>query len=99
VSAHPGTARTEIGRLGTSTINHLIRRFMPILVRDGVHGARSQVRAAVDEGVRGGEFFGPRFMFLGAPVVETPSRRARDDSDAKALWELSEELTGISFAL
>lgn len=99
VSAHPGTARTEIGRLGTSTINHLIRRFMPILVRDGVHGARSQVRAAVDEGVRGGEFFGPRFMFLGAPVVETPSRRARDDSVAKSLWELSEELTGVSFEL
>lgn len=99
VSAHPGTARTEIGRLGTSTINHLIRRFMPILVRDGVHGARSQVRAAVDEGVHGGEFFGPRFMFLGAPVVEIPSRRARNDTDAKALWELSEELTGISFDL
>jgi NAD(P)-dependent dehydrogenase (short-subunit alcohol dehydrogenase family) len=99
VSAHPGTARTEIGRLGTSTINHLIRRFMPILVRDGVHGARSQVRAAVDEGVRGGEFFGPRFMFLGAPVVETPSRRARNDSIAKSLWELSEKLTGVSFEL
>ncbi|MFM8857258.1 MAG: oxidoreductase [Actinomycetota bacterium] len=99
VSAHPGTARTEIGRLGTSTINHLIRRFMPILVRDGVHGARSQVRAAVDEGVHGGEFFGPRFMFLGAPVHETPSRRARNETDAKSLWTLSEELTGVSFEL
>lgn len=96
VSAHPGTARTEIGRLGTSTINHLIRRFGPILVRDGVHGARSQVRASVDARVRGGEFFGPRLLFLGSPVLETPSRRARNDADARALWEMSESLTGIT---
>lgn len=97
VSAHPGTARTEIGRTGTSTINRLIRRFMPILVRDGVQGARSQVRAAVDTGVHGGEFFGPRFFFLGAPVREYPSRRARDGVGARRLWEISETLTGVSF--
>lgn len=97
VAAHPGTARTEIGKLGTSPVNRVIRRFMPILVRDGVHGARAQVRAAVDEDVKGGEFFGPRFMFLGAPVLESPARRARNEADAALLWEMSEELTGVTF--
>lgn len=97
VAAHPGTARTEIGRLGTSMANRAIRRFMPILVRDGVHGARSQVCAAVDERVRGGDFIGPRFMFLGAPVRETPSRRARSTELAHRLWDLSETLTGVGY--
>lgn len=99
VAAHPGTARTEIGRLGTSMVNTMIRRFMPILVRDGVQGARSQVRAAVDEHLQGGEFIGPRFIFLGAPVLETPSRRARDADVARRLWELSESWTGVRFPI
>jgi NAD(P)-dependent dehydrogenase (short-subunit alcohol dehydrogenase family) len=99
VAAHPGTARTEIGKLGSSTINRLIRRFMPILVRDGVQGCRSQVRAAVDERVQGGDFIGPRFLFLGAPVHEAPSARARNDETALQLWHLSESLTGVNFAI
>lgn len=97
VAAHPGTARTEIGKSGSSTINRVVRRFMPVLVRDGVHGARSQVRAAVDEHVRGGEYFGPRLWILGAPVLETPSKRARSNDDARRLWEMSEMLTGVSY--
>lgn len=97
LAAHPGTAHTEIGKLGTSPINRAIRQLMPVLVRDGVQGARSQVRAAVDEQVRGGEFFGPRLLFLGAPVLEQPSRRARDPQDAHRLWEMSEAYTGVVF--
>lgn len=99
VSAHPGTARTEIGRMGTSLTNSVIRRFMPILVRDGVQGARSQVRALVDQEVGSGDFLGPRFYFFGSPVREQPSRRARRLDHAEQLWELSENLTGIRFPL
>lgn len=97
VAAHPGTARTEIGRMGTSKTNQLIRRAGPILVRDGVQGARSQVRAAVDPRVRGGEFYGPRLYFLGSPVVERPAGRARRDEDAARLWEMSERYTGVAY--
>lgn len=99
VAAHPGTAHTEIGKLGSSAINRAIRRFMPILVRSGVHGARSPVRAAVDDRVSSGDFLGPRFMFLGAPVLERPARRARVDDDARRLWDLSEELTGVAYPI
>lgn len=99
VAAHPGTARTEIGKLGTSLSNRVIRRFMPVLVRDGVHGARSQVRAAVDGDLRGGEFIGPRLFILGAPVLEVPSRKARDETIAGELWSLSEELTRVRYPI
>lgn len=93
VAAHPGTARTELGKLGTSVTNTIMRTFTPVLVRTGVEGAVSQVRAAVDPQVRGGQLVGPRFQMFGDPVIETPSRRARDDGDARRLWELSAELT------
>lgn len=97
VAAHPGTAHTEIGKLGSSVINRMIRRFMPILLRSGVQGARSQVRAMVDPRINTGEMIGPRLVFMGAPVPETPSRRARNIADARRLWELSEDLTGVRY--
>lgn len=94
VAAHPGTARTELGKLGTSITNTVMRTLTPVLVRTGVEGAVSQVRAAVDPAISGGELVGPRFHMFGDPVLETPSRRARNDADAHRLWELSSELTG-----
>lgn len=43
--------------------------------------------------VRGGQFYGPKYRVMGPPVVETPSRRARNAQDATRLWGLSEHLT------
>lgn len=99
VAAHPGTARTELGKLGTSVTNTVMRRFTPVLVRTGVEGALSQVRAAVDRTIGAGDLVGPRFHMFGDPVVETPSRRARNDEDARRLWDLSLDLTGVEAAI
>lgn len=94
VAAHPGTARTELGKLGTSVTNTVMRKFTPVLVRTGVEGAVSQVRAAVDPRIEGGQLVGPRFQMFGDPIVETPSHRARNGDDARRLWNLSVDLTG-----
>lgn len=99
VAAHPGTARTELGKLGTSMTNTVMRTFTPVLVRTGVQGAVSQVRASVDPAIRGGELVGPRFQMFGDPIVETPSRRARNDQDARRLWDISCDLTGTKMPL
>ena len=99
VAAHPGTARTELGKLGTSMTNTIMRQFTPVLVRTGVEGAISQVRAAVDQTIRGGDFVGPRFHMFGDPVHEIPSRRARNDVDSLRLWNLSRDLTQTDLQL
>lgn len=58
------------------------------------------LRAITDPAVRGGEFYGPRFLALGAaPVRETPSRAARDTAAARRLWDLSVQLTGLTPAI
>jgi NAD(P)-dependent dehydrogenase (short-subunit alcohol dehydrogenase family) len=97
LAAHPGTARTELGKTGTSATNLVMRRLTPVLTRTGVQGCESQVRAMVDPQATGREYYGPKFQMFGAPVKVTPSKRARDMNDARRLWELSEELTGVKY--
>ena len=98
LAAHPGTARTELGKTGTSATNLVMRRLTPVLTRTGVQGCESQVRAMVDPQVTGREYYGPKFQMFGAPVKVTPSKRARNMNDARRLWELSEELTGVKYS-
>jgi hypothetical protein len=57
--------------------------------------------AATSSSVGPGQFIGPARLFglYGPPKVALPSRRARDLQDAAALWEASEELTGVSYSV
>lgn len=97
LAAHPGTARTELGKTGSSATNVVMRRLTPVLVRTGIEGCESQVRAMIDPEATGKQFYGPRFHMFGAPKLEVPSRRARNAEDARRLWEISEKLTGVSY--
>ncbi len=98
LAAHPGTARTELGKSGSSATNFVMRRLTPVLTRTGVQGCESQVRAMVDPNAIGREYYGPKYQMFGAPVKVTPSRRARNMNDARRLWEISEELTGVKYS-
>ena len=98
LAAHPGTARTELGKTGTSATNFVMRRVAPVMTRTGVQGCESQVRAMVDPNAKGREYYGPKYQMFGAPVKVTPSKRARNMNDARRLWELSEELTGVKYS-
>ena len=64
-------------------------------------GALPTLRAATDPDAAGGSHWGPsRFFGLnGPPAPARVSRRARDEAVAEKLWEASEKLTGVSFAL
>ena len=97
LAAHPGTARTELGKNGSSATNFVMRRLTPVLTRTGVQGCEAQVRAMVDPNAIGREYYGPKYQMFGAPVKVAPSKRARNMSDARRLWELSEELTGVRY--
>jgi hypothetical protein len=56
------------------------------------------LRAATDFGAGCGEYYGPRRLVRGRPVLETPSAHARRTADAQALWAESEALTGRCFS-
>ncbi|HEY0815894.1 MAG TPA: oxidoreductase [Pseudonocardia sp.] len=102
VAAHPGASHTDLGTEGSTAANAAIRTVVPFLTQPAELGARPMLRALTDPSVRGGEFYGPRFLVRGAtPVRETPTRAARDVAAARLLWDMSVEMSGLepAFAL
>lgn len=95
LAAHPGGSHTDLGFEGQGLTNRLMRPVVRF-TQSAAAGATPFVRAATDPAAQGGQFYGPRWIVRGHPVVETPSRRARRADDARALWERSEELTGLT---
>jgi len=96
VAAHPGGSRTDLGTEGTSGSNRAMSAVVPALTQPAATGALPMLRALTAPDVLGGEFYGPRFVGVGHPVRETPSRRARRAEDARLLWTESERLTGVA---
>ena len=76
-------------------INRLLKATPSWLMQGAAAGARPMLRAVTDPTVSGGQYYGPRFRAFGAPVLETPSKAARDEAAASRLWQLSAELTGV----
>lgn len=99
VVAHPGYSATELftRNPNPSLSDRLTGLITPLVGSTPEHGAQSQIRAAVDPTLTGGELVGPRFRVRGAPVRELPARNARDHRSAQWLWERSEQLTERAF--
>jgi len=93
-AAHPGWTQTELQR-HTPSINFLNRFFS----QNAAQGALPTLRAGFDSNVQSGDFYGPSryFELQGAPVKVKASKRAQDVDIAKAIWQQSEQLTGVSF--
>lgn len=101
VAAHPGISNTNLAA-------HLyeerwyIKMAMPLatlLLQSAAMGALPTLRAAVDPTVKGGEYYGPDGSGerRGYPVLVQASDACYNLADAQQLWQVSEELTGISF--
>jgi NAD(P)-dependent dehydrogenase (short-subunit alcohol dehydrogenase family) len=102
VLAHPGYAATHLQSTGpTGIMKSLMVVGNRVMAQSAEAGARSELYAAVDPGVSGGTFIGPDGLGQnrGHPKVVRPVRRAEDAEDARRLWELSEELTGVRYGL
>jgi len=94
LAAHPGGSRTGLGNTGHSWSNRSLSLWK-LFAQSAAHGALPFVRAATDPTAQAGEYYGPQFQIWGPPVRERPSRLSRDPDLAAALWERSEELTGM----
>lgn len=102
VLAHPGYSDTNLQRTGpTGLMRGLLEVGNRILAQSKESGARPQLYAATAPGVRGGEFYGPTGPgeIRGSVGLVTPVPRGRDEATAARLWEVSEELTGVTFPL
>ena len=102
-AAHPGVAATGLvadphGMGAYTVINKLAPYVMPVLFQSAAAGANPTLYAATEADP--GSYTGPqRLRETRGPVGPAKlSRWARDDELAVQLWNLSEKLTGVSFA-
>ena len=109
-AAHPGLTKTNLqitgpshGREKPALMQRLYTtswRWAPFLWQEIDDGILPALYAATTPHAEGGAFYGPSGFYEmnggGVKVAHVPAR-ARNDADSKRLWELSEQLTGVSY--
>jgi NAD(P)-dependent dehydrogenase (short-subunit alcohol dehydrogenase family) len=109
-AAHPGLTKTNLqisgpshGRSKPSTMEQLYKlswRLTPFLWQEIDEGILPALYAATSPQAEGGAFYGPRGIYEaaggGVKAAKVPAR-ARSDADCRRLWEISEQLTGVSY--
>ncbi|SDJ29693.1 NAD(P)-dependent dehydrogenase, short-chain alcohol dehydrogenase family [Halovenus aranensis] len=104
VGCHPGYADTDLQRRGPEMMGSRLRLAgvklaNALVAQSSKQGALPMLYAATSPEIAGGEYVGPGgFMNMrGAPAVQSSSDRSTDEAAAARLWEVSEELTGVTF--
>jgi len=110
VGAHPGYAHTNLQHSGPAMGSGLVTRGRLATYRlaEVLHvgqppaqGCLPTLYAATRPEATGGTYWGPGGLFetRGFPTAATFPRRALDERAAARLWEVSEELTGVQYAV
>ena len=96
IAAHPGWTATELQR--HSGLFEFLNNFFAMKIEQGT---LPTLRAAFDENAQSGDYFGPDGFreMRGYPVKVESNKLSHDESIAKKLWDVSEELTGVKFSL
>ena len=101
--AHPGYSATNLTQPGIGAMGSLVSRGIRvadrILGQSDAMGALPQLYAATMPDVQPSSYWGPDGMLeqRGHPAPAARTARAQDDDDARRLWEISEQLTGVTY--
>jgi NAD(P)-dependent dehydrogenase (short-subunit alcohol dehydrogenase family) len=103
IAADPGFSRTGLQVRSARESQGLSHRFFEMVVRrigsTPAHGALPQIRAATDPDAVGGALYGLRLVIRGGCVRVPYLVRGLEPASTRALWELSEHVTGVRFDL
>jgi NAD(P)-dependent dehydrogenase (short-subunit alcohol dehydrogenase family) len=100
VAAHPGLSETHLAdHFWGSHLNKLFHGSMKFFIQSADMGALPGIRAAVDPEVKGGQYYGPDGPSerKGYPVLVDSNQASHDEENARRLWQVSEELTGVKY--
>jgi hypothetical protein len=102
VLAHPGYSDTNLQTTGPTGPAKWAMQFVgnKLIAQSADKGALPQLHAATAPDVHGADFFGPDGYraLRGHPTRVAPSSHGADPEVARRLWEVSEQLTGVTFA-
>ncbi|HEY2636001.1 MAG TPA: oxidoreductase [Solirubrobacteraceae bacterium] len=99
LSAHPGYAATNLQSAAAPLVDRWVMKASNLVVAQSAEmGALPSLYAATEPGLEGGLFIGPDGLAeqRGHPHIVAPGKAARDLDTARRLWEVSEELTGVT---
>lgn len=100
-ASHPGVARTDLlhNGPGRRSATGLARTLLPFLFQPADRGALPTLYAATAPDAAGGAYYGPDGIaeVRGYPTLAKVPAQALDQVVAARLWQVSEELVGISF--
>jgi NAD(P)-dependent dehydrogenase (short-subunit alcohol dehydrogenase family) len=101
IASHPGIARTELlhNGPGRRSAHGLARTLLPFLFQPVDRGALPTLYAATAPEAAAGAYYGPDGIaeVRGYPTLAKVPAQALDQAVAARLWEVSEELVGVSF--
>lgn len=91
-SAHPGWTATDLQRH-----SGLFEFLNPYFAMSIEQGSLPTLRAATDLNAQNGDYFGPNGIgeMRGFPIKVQPNKLAKNETIAKKLWDVSEELTNV----
>jgi NAD(P)-dependent dehydrogenase (short-subunit alcohol dehydrogenase family) len=98
-ASHPGIATTELSRHMPNLLYTILRyTIAPFLTHAPIEGAKPTILAAIGE-AKGGDYFGPTGFkeFKGEAGKATYTDLSKDETIAKRLWEVSEQLVGLAY--
>ncbi|MET0254798.1 MAG: oxidoreductase [Luteibacter sp.] len=100
MAAHPGISRTDLlhNGAGPRSVMGLARTYLWFLFQPAAQGAWPTLFAATSRDVRGGAYYGPDKLAetRGSPTLAKIPPRALDAPAARRLWDVSEQLTGVT---
>ena len=100
VAAHPGLSKSNLAKHVNGQLLYKIGMIASsILTQSTSTGALPEIMASVSSHVKGGEYYGPGGFkeWRGNPVKVESNEASHNLKDAQKLWEISENLTGITF--
>jgi NAD(P)-dependent dehydrogenase (short-subunit alcohol dehydrogenase family) len=100
-AAHPGYARTNLMSHTESFLDHVMALGNSFAAQTAEMGALPTLYAATVPDLPAGSYVGPDGFLeqRGHPKLVGSTAAARDPEVARALWDRSEKLTGVSFDL
>jgi len=109
-AAHPGLCKTNLQLSGPShgkgsptlleRFYRLSRQITPFMWQEIDEGILPPLYGATAPDAKGGAFYGPRgfLELVGGGVTDAKIlARASDEADCSRLWEISEQLTGVTY--
>lgn len=102
-TSHPGLVLTNlqansVAQSGTGYEGFLYRMVEPILAQDISMGILPMLYGATAPEAKGGVLYGPRtFNLRGHPAEARANKQAYDATARTRFWDMSEELTGVTF--